>query len=353
MGSSDFLMTTIFLTGGTGFLGRHLVPVLCRAGYQLRVLTRNPATNRWLERYPRVEIVAGDLLQQKVIEKSVAGCQHVIHAGGIFRFWGDEQTFLDTNVKGTEHILNAVVRAGVERFVHVSTVAVVGEPSENTLVDENHPVHPADAYQRSKWMGEQIVRRFYEEAGLPVVILRPGAYYGPLGSYAFNRLFFKDPMRGIIMQVDGGRHIIFPAYIEDVVQGVVKGLTLGRIGEVYNICGDWISHREAFDIVCEEAGLHWPRLPIPGWLGIGTARVLEVFSAVTRSEPFWPLNLRSYVYNNWRVSSEKARRELGFVPTDFREGARKTIRWYRMGQPDMLPELECSDATFENKTEIE
>jgi nucleoside-diphosphate-sugar epimerase len=148
-------------------------------------------------------------------------------------------------------------------------------------------------------------------------------------------------MRGIIMQVDGGRHIIFPAYIADVVQGIMKALDRGRVGEVYNICGDWISHKDAFDIVCEEGNIRWPRLPIPGWLGIATAYVLEGIALITQREPFWPVNLRSYVYNNWRASSDKARRELGFVPTDFREGARRTIAWYRAGQPYDIPETNC------------
>jgi nucleoside-diphosphate-sugar epimerase len=80
---------------------------------------------------------------------------------------------------------------------------------------------------------------------------------------------------------------------------------------------------------------------VPGWVGITTSRVLEGISAVTKQEPFWPLNLKSYVYNYWRVSNEKARRELDFVPTDFREGARRTMAWYRAGQPDSIPETEC------------
>lgn len=331
----------IFLTGGTGFLGRHLVPALCKAGFHVRVLTRHPEQNSWLKNCQGAEIVAGDLLDAQTLVKGVIGCQYVIHAGGMFRFWGEEKAFAVTNALGTENVLKAAVTAGVERFIHISTVAVVGQPDPNGVVDETHPAHPADAYQRSKWQGEQTVMRYCHDENLSSVILRPGAYYGPLGQYAFNRLFFKDPMRGIIMQVDGGRHIIFPAYISDVVQGIMKSLDRAKVGEVYNICGDWISHKDAFDIVCQEAHLRWPRLPIPGWLGINTARVLELFSGLTHTEPFWPLNLRSYVYNNWRVSSEKARRELGFVPTDFREGAQRTIAWYKAGQPDSLPELEC------------
>ncbi len=331
----------IFLTGGTGFLGRHLVPALCRAGFDVRVLTRHPEQNSWLKQYQRVEIIKGDLLDKAVIANAINGCRYVVHAGGMFRFWGDERQFAETNALGTEHVLAAAAQANIERFIHISTIAVIGHPDPARVVDETHPAHPADAYQRSKWQAEQAVMHYHRENQLPVVVLRPGAYYGPLGTYAFNRLFFKDPMRGIIMQVDGGSHIIFPAYITDVVQGVMKALSQGEVGQVYNICGDWIAHKDAFDIICEEANIRWPRLPIPGWLGISTARVLEAFSAVTHTEPFWPLNLRSYVYNSWRVSSDKARRELGFEPTSFREGARATIAWYRAGMPQMLPELEC------------
>ncbi|MCB9453644.1 MAG: NAD-dependent epimerase/dehydratase family protein [Anaerolineaceae bacterium] len=332
----------IFVTGGTGFLGRHLVPALCQAGYPVRILTRDPAANTWLNQYPQIQVVAGDLLDKEVVQQGVAGCRYVIHAGGRFRFWGNERDFLETNARGSEHVMAAAQAAGVERVIHISTAAVIGNPDPDSIIDESYPPNPADPYQKSKLRAEQVAITYYEKHQLPVVILRPGAYYGPLGTYAFNRLFFKDPMRGIIMQINGGRYIIFPAYIADVAQGILKALELSRLGEIYHICGDWISHKEAFDIVCEEAQLHWPRLPIPGWLGIQTARMLEAVSVITRSEPFWPLNLRSYVYNNWRISSEKARQELGFTPISFREGARRTIAWYRAGQPDCLPELECS-----------
>jgi nucleoside-diphosphate-sugar epimerase len=307
------------------------------------VLTRYPEKNLWLRQYPRIEVVPGDLLDSEAVYNGMKGCQHVIHAGGMFRFWGNEQEFESTNLLGTEHVLAAAVHNDVQRLVHVSTIAVIGQPDSSHIIDETYPPHPADAYQRSKLQGEQSALRYLSEYHLPVIVVRPGAYYGPLGQYGFNRLFFKDPMRGIVMQVNSGRYIIFPAYIADVAQGVMKALELGKAGEIYNICGDWISHKEAFDIVCQEANLHWPRLPIPGWLGINTARILELFSKITHTEPFWPLNLRSYVYNNWRVSNEKARRELGFVPTDFHEGARKTIAWYKSGQPDMLPELVCEE----------
>lgn len=331
----------ILVTGGTGFLGRHLIPALCQRGEQVRVLSRHPDRVAWLRRYPSLHLVQGDLQDAAVVRRAADGCRFIIHAGGMFRFWGASQTFEQINVRGTENVLQAALAAQVERVIHISTAAVIGHPDPEAILDETTPARPADPYQQSKWQAEQIARRYFQEHQVPVIVLRPGAYYGPLGEYAFNRLFFKDPLRGIIMQVDGGRYIIFPAYISDVAQSVLLALAKGRIGEIYHICGDWISHKEAFDVICQEAKLRWPRLQIPGWMGILSARVLEGISAVTRQEPFWPINLRSYVYNNWRVSSDKARRELGFAPTAFREGARRTIAWYRAGQPDHLPELEC------------
>lgn len=331
----------IYVTGGTGFLGRHLIPALCRSGMRVRVLARYPEQHSWLQRYANVEVYRGDVLDRDSLLQTLDGCDAVVHAAGLFRFWGDEQAFLQTNARGTENMLEAAAQKNVSRFIHISTVAVVGNPDPQAIVDEETPVSPSDPYQHSKLQGEQIALRYFRERKVPVTILRPGAFYGPLGHYAFNRLFFKDPMRGIIMQVNGGRYIIFPVYIGDVAQGITKALEHGRAGEIYNLCGDWISHREAFDIICGEAGLHWPRLPIPGWLGIATARILEGLSTFTHREPFWPVNLRSYVYNNWRVSSTKAQRELGFAPMEFQEGARRTIAWYRAGQPDIWPELEC------------
>ncbi|GIL08634.1 MAG: oxidoreductase [Chloroflexota bacterium] len=333
---------TVFVTGGTGFLGRHLVPALCRAGHTVRVLTRQPQAAAWLRRYPRAVAVSGDLRQPDTFSAALAGCQWVVHAGGLFSFWGRAQGFQDVNVTGTENLLRAAAAAGVERLVHISTAAVIGTPDPTQPMDETYPPRPVEPYQVSKLMGEAAALRWQRERGLPVVVLRPGAYYGPLGHYAFNRLFFRDPMRGIIMQVDGGRYIQFPVYIADAAQAVLLAFERGRPGEIYHICDEWITHREAFDIVCAEAGLRWPRLSIPGWLGVGTAKAMSAVGALLGHEPFWPINLRSYVYNYWRISSAKARRELGFAPVGFHEGARRTVAWYRAGQPERLAELECS-----------
>lgn len=330
----------VLVTGATGFLGRHLLPALCRRGYRVRALVRDPEAHLWLARYEHVTTVQGDVLDGASLERALDGAGAVIHAAGRFRFWGRDDDFTPVNVDGTRQVMQAARASGVRRLVHVSTIAVIGQPEPGRLVDEEHPAHPADPYQRSKLAGEGVVREAVA-GGLDAVIVRPGAFYGPLGQYGFNRLFFRDPMRGLIMQMDYGRHIIFPAYVPDVAAGIILALEGGRRGEIYNLCDAPLSHRSAFDVVCAEAGLHWPRISVPGWVGLTTGRLMEGVSRVTGREPFYPLNLRSYVYNDWRVTYDKAARELGFTPTPFAEGARRTIAWYRAGKPDRIAETEC------------
>ena len=330
----------IFVTGGTGFLGCHLVPALCKAGYPLRILTRTPQRHSWLKSYPRVDVVQGDIRTGEGLE-ALDGCTHVVHAAGLFSMWQLAGDFEATNVLGTQHLLQAAVGYDIERFVHISTIAVIGTPQVGRIIDEQHPPRPSDKYQLTKLHAEYLVRDYGHSTDLETVILRPGAFYGPLGDYAFNRLFFRDPMRGLIVEPDGGHYLTFPAYIGDVARSVVKAITQGKDGAIYNICGASIAHKEVYDIVCEIAELSYPRVYLPNILGITGAALLTMLSRVTRSEPFYPLGLRSYVFNDWWVSTEKAQAELGFMPTDFRAGAARTIAWYRAGRPTWLPELRC------------
>lgn len=329
----DYKYSPILVTGGTGFLGRHLVVGLCRAGLKARILTRHPERHSWLQRYPNIEVVKGDLRDRARVFEVMEGCKAVIHAGSLFSFWGEMGDFVQTNVAGTQHLVDASIALGVERFLYVSTVVVIGEPLPQAVVDEAHPTNPLDSYQKTKLEAESYILRAHASAGLNCVIVRPGAFYGPMGDYAFNRLFFRDALRGLIIFLDGGHYITFPVYITDVVQGILQALDKGRSGEIYNLCGDCLSHREVFQIIREEANLWWPALRFPGWLVINFARLLTWIGYLTRREPFYPLNLRPVIFNDWRVSSEKARRELGFVPTPFRDGAKETIAWYRAGRP--------------------
>jgi nucleoside-diphosphate-sugar epimerase len=319
---------TIFVTGGTGFLGRSLLPLLVAQGFNVRALTRRPADHTWLHDLG-VDAIAGDVTDRELICRAIEGCQYVVHAAARFSFWGKREQFEQINVNGSANVMDAALQAGVQKFVHISTVVVVGNPLPDRIVDETHPINPIDPYQRSKYAAEQLALQHHRERGLPVVVLRPGAFYGPYGRYAFNRLFFEDPLKGLLIQINNGNNITFPVYIGDVASSIIAALHKGTPGEVFNICGETLTHHEANHIISHEAGITHFRINVPGWSMIALAHLWTALSEYTGVEPYYPLNLRSYVFNNWRVSSEKARQQLAFQPISFREGTRRTLQWYR------------------------
>lgn len=319
----------ILVTGATGFLGHNLIPLLRQSGYELRALVRPGSDTRFLQACGVELAYAADITDRKNVMAACQGCEAVVHAAGHFRFWGNLATFWQTNVEGTATVLEGATAAGVERFIHVSTVVVVGKTAYGRLIDESHPCQPLDFYQRTKMEGELLALAYHRERGLPVVVLRPGAFYGPWGHYAFNRLFFEEPLRGWRIKVEHGRRITFPVFVPDVSQAILLALDRGRPGEIYNVSGHSLDHNSVNAIVSNLAGIRQWRLDIPTAAVLTLARVWTRLSRWTGREPFYPVNMAPYVFQDWWVSSEKARQELGFVPTPFAEGAKRTLNWYR------------------------
>lgn len=317
----------VFVTGATGFLGHHLIPALKQAGYPVKALVRRTSNTAFLQEQG-VETVVGDLQDRDSLIAAMQGCKQVIHAAGLFRLWGEQQTFESVNVQGTAHLLEAALRTNIERFVHVSTVAVIGVPN-GTVIDEKYPCKPDDFYQRSKYDAENMVRMFAVSTRFPAIIVRPGAFFGPWGHYAWNRLFFEDPMRGLRIQVHNGQRYTFPAFVPDVAQGILAALERGRLGETYNLSGDPIKHVEANRIISKLAHISDWRLNCPAGLMLWTARQMARLADETQREPYYPLALAKYVFYDWNVVSDKAKAELGWTPTPFEEGARQTVEWYK------------------------
>jgi dihydroflavonol-4-reductase len=318
----------ILVTGATGFLGRNLCPYLAEQGHSLRALVRDSSQTGFLRRLG-VELVCGDVRDAVAVQHAVQGCSKVIHAAGKFRFWGAPESFWSVNATGTHNVVNAAVRSGVERFIYVSTLAVVGRPDSNQLLDEQVHCYPQDAYQNSKLEAERLVLTAWEESGLPAIVLRPGAFYGPWGRYAFNRLFFEDPLRGLPLGVQGGRRITFPVFICDLVRTIAATLTRGRAGQIYNVAGPSLSHASVHAIISREAGICSRRINPPARLLIWLASAWSWIAAFTGREPYYPINMAPYVFCDWNTTSRKAEQELGFVATPFEVGARLTLAWYR------------------------
>jgi nucleoside-diphosphate-sugar epimerase len=117
--------------------------------------------------------------------------------------------------------------------------------------------------------------------------------------------------------------------VGDAARAIEAALRRGRVGETYNISNKSITHREANETVSRLAGRSSWRVNFPGWMMIELARLLEFIARFTGQEPFYPLNLVPYVFDDWTVDSSKAERELDFESSTFTEGAQRTLDWYR------------------------
>jgi len=294
----------------------------------LRALVRPTSDTSFLETLD-VDIVVGDILDADAVQTAVQGCDYLVHAAAYFRFWGPPEPFIQTNVEGTRYVLEAALAVGVKKFIHISTIIVVGPQKPGAVITEETPCHPypSDDYAKTKFQGERLAYAYIDK-GVPVVILRLGALYGPYGHYAFNRLFFEEFLNNWRIEVHQGRHITFPCYVEDAAKAIDAGLKRGQVGEIYNISNKSISHREANRIIsCLAERSSW-RINFPGWLMIEFTKVLEFMALFTKREPFYPKNLEPYVFCDWLVDSSKAQHDLLFTPSTFTEGARRTLDWY-------------------------
>lgn len=237
----------VLVTGGAGFIGSHLVDRLTSYGYRLTIMD-NLSVGKLgnIEGQlsdGRVRFVKGDIRDVELVRSCVQDADVVVHLAAVisvpFSFENPSLTF-DINVNGTLNLLNACARAGVKRFVFVSSCAVYGDP-RYLPVDEIHPTSPLSPYATSKLEGEEGCVNLLEQYGLSIAILRLFNVYGPrqgLNAYSGVITRFLDQARRhtpLVIFGDGSQTRDF-VHVWDVAEAILKALeTTSAEGEVFNI----------------------------------------------------------------------------------------------------------------------
>jgi len=317
----------VLVTGATGLLGGWVARELASRGHAVRVLVRPRSRLDNLQDVP-AERVLGDITDAASTQRAVAGCEAVVHAAGLARLRaGDSAHLLAVNEGGTENVLGAALRAGVRRAVFVASAGALGGTWRPVVVDEAwrgsaETVHVD--YFLSKLRGEQAALAL-ARAGLPLVILRPGVILGPGDVYHSSA--------GIVLQLARGA---LPGYVRgggsycdvrDVAAAHAEALERGRAGETYLLGGHNLEMGELARLVSRMAGVAMPRrVPYPVMLGAAALRELAARLRGQRS----PIS-RQLVRGGRRytfLSSDKARRELGYANRPIEETVRDTLRWF-------------------------
>jgi nucleoside-diphosphate-sugar epimerase len=327
----------ILITGGNGFIGRHLIVALQERGDTVRVLVLPGEDASWLEERG-VVVYRGDVREPETLAAPMRGADAVIHLAAMMDVWRPIIEYRAVNVTGTINVCRSALAAGVRRVVHMSSSSVYGM-GRGHAVDETSPLAPfRDPYPVTKAEGDRAVQRAIAEDGLPAVIVRPDQIFGPGDHLHFGRTAERlRSGKGIV--VGSGRNVLPLVYVTDAVGGLLLALDHDRaVGQAYNITNDErLTQLQFLEAVAREVGGTPPRLHVPFRVLYATGFLAERAAAMTRSRRRPPVTRLGVAFlgRDGRYSIDKARNQLGYVPrVALNEAVRLTATWYLQALAD-------------------
>lgn len=320
----------VFVTGGTGFVGTHVVAALRERGHEVRALVRPTSRTAGLER-AGAETFAGSLEDEASLAEGLRGSDAVLHIAGLIKA-RTEAEMMAVNGVATERLANAAARAcpDLRRFVYVSSIAAAGpgDPEGGPLT-EDLPARPVSVYGRSKRDGE--ARLLPLASSLPLTIVRPPIVYGPHDREVLT--FFQMARRGVMPLLFGGRNRASVIYVEDLALALALAIERDHpSGSVFFVedgePSDW---RSRGSVIGEAVGRSPRFVALPLWAVAGAARVSKGWETVSgRVVMLSPDKLEEMRQLNWTCSSARIREALDWAPrVPFPDGTRRTAEWYR------------------------
>lgn len=323
-------MARALVTGGTGFIGSNIALRLVERGWKVRILERPGASRILLEGGP-FEFVAGDVLEPESLPEAMKGIDVVFHAAGIVDYWrqGVDRMYR-VNVEGTRHVMQAALRARVERVVHISSTAALGIHPD-VVVDESFRfnVKPERfVYGHSKFLAEEIVLDLVKK-GLPAVIVNPATVIGPRD--------IRKVSSGVVVEVvkhcvpplipPGGTNIV---PICDAAQGSIEAALKGVVGERYILAGENMTHLQLYQTIANVVGCGMKLKPMPRWQVAFLAGLTDVLQPQTSGPvPLTGDRLR-LESKHFYYDGSKARATFDMPSTPLRVTIGRTFEWYEL-----------------------
>jgi dihydroflavonol-4-reductase len=319
-------MGKTLVTGGTGFLGSHIVRALAKRGDDVRLLVRRTASMDNLEGV-EFERTTGSVGDRRAIRRAMKGTERVFHVAGVTSLRpSDRELVFEVNVGGTRNVLEEALKADVERVVHTSSVAAVGPAKAGGTADEDQIFTAGElgiAYVNSKHEAEAEAMRLAAH-GLPVVCVNPSFVFGPGDIYGSSTALVRRFLLGRIpAYVEGGLNVVD---VRDVARGHLQADRKGEVGERYILAGRNFTLDRLFSDLGRVSGVSPPALKIPAGMVLAGVETIErlgvpVPMPVTRDE------LRSAGLW-WTYRNTKAKRELGFKARPHEETIEETVDWH-------------------------
>ncbi len=318
----------VFVTGGTGFIGGHVVRRLRGRGDDVRALVRSPEKAGQLADLG-CELISGTLADKDAIRAAMDGMDAAIHGAAMYEVGipkSEHQAMYEANVIGTENVLRSALEVGLGRIVYVSTVGAFGN-TKGQVVDESYQ-HPGAGYtsyyEETKVEAHRLAKRLIADEGLPCVIVQPGGVYGPDDHSALGRQMnqFLDGRMPMIAFPDLGMNMV---HVDDVAQGILLALDQGTLGESYVLGGQITTMRELIDTLARVSDKKAPKRALP----TSMMRAMTPFGSIVGKLMNQGPNLRELIASADNVTfwakHDKAIAELDYSPRGLEQGLRDTL----------------------------
>lgn len=328
-------MGRILVTGATGFVGSHVAERCLQASHVVVTVARPTSDTKLLEEWG-VEIVRGDLSDPAIVKQAMEGVTAVVNCAAKVGDWGPVEDYRQVNV-GSLALLLEEARKHKPRFVHISSLGVY-EARDHDRTDESEapPKQHMDGYTQTKVEAEDVAKGYYQNHGVPVVILRPGFVYGPRDRTVLPRML--DALkRGIVRYIGDKTKVMNTIYVGHLVDAVMLALEKPEaVGQIYNLTDDEAVTKQRFmETIADAANLPRPTRTVPLGLAKFLARILERIARL-RGAKQAPRVTRARIKLlglNLSFSCEKAKRMLGYQPrVKFEDGMKEAVQWWKQEQ---------------------
>ncbi len=336
----DWKGLPVCVTGGTGFLGIHIVQQLVQAGARVTVLALEPWPNHPLFRIANVSHVFGDISDPQSVRRAVRASAVIFHTAGIVAVWGPAlQRMHQVNVIGTQNVLDAAPPGA--RIMHTSSIVAVAASRQGKPVNEDTPFNLSRVdlpYVHSKRAAEKLALAAAAQ-GRDVVVTNPGYLVGPEDHLRsiMGRLCARFWRARMLVATPGGFSL---ADVRDVAAGHLLAAQHGVSGRRYILAGDNHTMHELLTMLADVAHYAPRALPLlPAWSQTLLAGLSETRARLSGREPypsFAHVRLNSY---SWYANSDRAAAELGYRRRPLAESLRDTYEWFRANAAIKLTSL--------------
>ncbi|MFP8958485.1 NAD-dependent epimerase/dehydratase family protein [Natrialbaceae archaeon A-CW3] len=315
-----------FLTGGTGFIGSHLAQQLIDHGHHVVALVRNPDTVRARSLPDEVELVRGDVTEKESLRDPMAGVDGVFHVAGWYRIGVDDpETAARVNVEGTRNVLELMADLEIPKGVYTSTLAVFSDTG-GRIVDESYRYDGPHltVYDRTKWQAHYEVAEPFIENGLPLVIVQPGAVYGP-GDRGPTERLFEAYLRGEMPVIARETGYCW-GHVEDTAAAHYRAMVDGEPGETYIVAGEPYTLVDVFDLAERITGIDAPRSVPPAAFRLLSRLVSPLERVVSLPPEYRAESLRVLGGVTYWGDNAKVTRGLNLEHRPFPDGLEETLR---------------------------